>query len=98
MGLSVNNDRFSQAEFQRFSVRVQENLLALKQLLSRPGFGLGSASFGAELEMYIIDDKNQVAPINDYLIRCCADTQLQAELNRFNLEYNLSVVPASGQP
>jgi len=98
MGLSVNNDRFTRVEYEQFSNRVRENLAALKLLLDRPGFGLGPASFGAELEMYIIDGDNQVAPVYDYLIERCSDNQLQAELNRFNIEYNLSVVQAQGSP
>ena len=98
MGLSVNHQNFSTAEYQQFSSRLGDNLAALKRLLDRPGFGVGPASFGAELEMYIIDRDNHVAPIYDYLLDRCADHQLQAELNRFNIEYNLSVVQAQGSP
>ena len=98
MGLSVKNDDFTTADYQQFSTRVRENLAALKLLLKRPGFGIGPASFGAELEMYIIDGDHQVAPIYDYLLERCGDNQLQAELNRFNIEYNLSVVQAQGTP
>ena len=98
MGLSVKNANFSTDEFQQFSSRVRENLTALKLLIKKPDFGLGPASFGAELEMYIINADYNVAPINDYLIQQCSDNQLQAELNRFNLEYNLSVVQARGSP
>lgn len=98
MGLSVKNDHFTAADYHQFSARVRENLAALRQLLNQPDFGVGPSSFGAELEMYIIDSDNHVAPINDYLIQQCADKQLQPELNRFNLEYNLSVVQAKGSP
>jgi len=98
MGLSVKNDDFTKADYQLFSGRVRENLAALKLLLNRPDFGLGPTSFGAELEMYIIDHDYRVAPIYDYLLERCDDHQLQAELNRFNIEYNLSVVQAQGSP
>ena len=98
MGLSVNNDDFTTADYQQFANRIRDNLAALKLLLKRPDFGLGPTSFGAELEMYIIDGDHQVAPIYDYLLERCGDKQLQAELNRFNIEYNLSVVQAQGSP
>ena len=76
MGLSVKNEDFTTTDYEQFSTRVRENLAALKLLLKRPGFGIGPASFGAELEMYIIDGDNHVAPIYDYLIERCGDKQL----------------------
>ncbi|MCG2635430.1 MAG: hypothetical protein J4A00_11065 [Gammaproteobacteria bacterium] len=98
MGLFVDRDHFSEPERQLFSQRVRDNLSALRRLLNRPGFGHGAPSFGAELEMYIIDQAGSVAPINEQIIAACGDSQLQPELNRFNLEYNLSAVKAAGHP
>ena len=96
--MSVDRDEFSADEYRHFSQRVRQNLDALSILLKRPGFGVGPASFGAELEVYIIDQAGHVAPLNDQIIAACNDEQLQPELNRFNLEYNLSAVPAAGSP
>ena len=57
MGQSIEKIEFQDKDYAEFDHRLRENLSALKKLLERPGFGLGSASFGAELEMYIIDQE-----------------------------------------
>lgn len=98
MGLAIDRDQFDEADYHAFAARVRQNLDALRALLQRPGFGVGAPSLGAELEMYIIDSEGYPAPINDRLIDACGDPQLQPELNRFNLEYNLSAVAAAGNP
>ncbi|PCI50949.1 MAG: hypothetical protein COB49_03280 [Alphaproteobacteria bacterium] len=66
--------------------------------LSTAGFGEGPITLGAEFETYIVDDKGDVAPINDQILSDVNDPQFQHELNKFKLEYNLSPVPARGAP
>lgn len=90
MGLSVNKAQFSEAEYQRFSQKVRDNLNVLKLLLQQPEFGQGPASIGAEVEFYIVDPNLAVQPINMEIAGAMKDPQLTVELNRFNLEYNLS--------
>jgi len=98
MGIAIERSDFSKQEYQIFSERLQNNLTALAQLIDTPGFGEGPASFGAELEMYIVDQAGNPARINEQLIQASQDPQLQMELNQFNLEYNLSPVVAQGAP
>ena len=38
----------SDEDYQRFSLRLQHCLVALRELLARPGFGAGAPSIGAE--------------------------------------------------
>jgi gamma-glutamyl:cysteine ligase YbdK (ATP-grasp superfamily) len=98
MGTDVQTKRFHKADFTLFSQRLEENLELLGQLLERPGFGIGKPSLGAELELTLIDSKGQAQWRNQQLLALAKDPQLTLELNRYNLEYNLSPVAAAGKP
>ena len=98
MGLSIDRSSFTEEEYRHAGVRLRENLAALKMLLDRPGFGQGEASLGAELELSIVDDNAQALPLNREVLAQSLDPHLQLELDRFNLEYNLSPVQAAGRP
>ena len=65
-------------------------------LLADPNFGQGASSFGAELELYIINHASQPFPINKLLHQQVNDPQLALELTNVNLEYNFS--PIKQQP
>jgi len=98
MGLSIDRSSFTDAEYRQAGVRLRENLAALETLLKRPGFGVGDWTIGAELEMCIVDDACEALPINREVLAGSLDPHLQLELDRFNLEYNLSPVVAAGRP
>ena len=98
MGRLVESQTFTEADFQQFSLRINQQLDRLRQVLAEPGFGVGDPSLGAELEMYLVDDHYLPSPVNDKLMALANDPQLTYELNRYNLEYNLSPVPAAGTP
>lgn len=90
MGLEIDQTNFSAEDFSNFRDRLQSNLRALEKLLERPGFGEGELSFGAELELYIVDQNGRPLHINQDIQRKLNDPQLTLELNRYNLEYNFS--------
>ncbi len=90
MGLEIEHTEFSAEDFVRFRDRLQANLRALNKLLARPGFGEGPLSFGAELELYIIDHEAKPLHVNQEIQRRLDDPLLTLELNRYNLEYNFS--------
>ena len=98
MGLAIDKDEFSDEEFERFERRLQANLEALTELMQRDGFGVGPRTIGAELELDIVDDQAQPLAINRRVLKQHLDPQLQLELTRFNLEYNLLPVDPKGQP
>lgn len=98
MGLAIDRSTFTDDEYVSAGVRLRENLQALQSLLQKPGFGEGPASLGAELEMCIIDADHQAMPANRKVLDASGDPQLQLELNKFNLEYNLAPVAAAGTP
>ena len=92
MGLEIDNTNFKEDDFNKFSDRLRANLKALEIMLARPGFGDGELSFGAELELYIVDQEGRPLHINQEVISKLNDPQLTLELNRYNLEYNFSPV------
>ena len=98
MGLLIDRSDFSEDEYVRAGERLRENLRALEELLQRPEFGQGEPSLGAELEMSMVDSDAQALPLNRQVLAESLDPNLQLELDRFNLEYNLSPVPAAGAP
>jgi len=98
MGLSIQQSEFTPEEFDRFAAKVRTDLTALTRLLDRPGFGEGESSIGAEVEFYIVNPDLRVQPINTDIAASVRDPQLTVELNRFNLEYNLSPQAFKGAP
>jgi gamma-glutamyl:cysteine ligase YbdK (ATP-grasp superfamily) len=98
MGLPVEQTEFDDADRERFAARLGQNLQALQSLLERPGFGVGPATLGAELELSLVDRQGIALPMNRTLLTETGDPQLQLELDRFNLEYNLTPVRLAGNP
>jgi len=98
MGMSIHQSSFSAADFERFTERLRANLQALELLLARPDFGVGPSTLGAELEMSLVDGQGRALCFNKALLGADHSPQLQAELNCFNLEYNLSFVNTKGKP
>ncbi|MEJ2231914.1 MAG: hypothetical protein P8X46_12125 [Nitrospirales bacterium] len=98
MGLCIARDQFTEEEFTRFGERLTQSLKALAHVVAQPGFGEGPLTIGAELELSIINNQGQAYPINRTLLHCSHDEHLQLELDRFNLEYNLSPVSLSRVP
>ena len=98
MGIEIEKTSFDSADHSSFRDRLECNLVALKHLLSRPGFGQGPGSLGAELEMYIVDAQGHPLLANEEILEAANDPLLTVELNRYNLEYNLAPYALSAQP
>lgn len=98
MGKNITQLEYNQADFKQFQHCLFEQLEQLKGILQQPGFGQQPLQFGAELEMYLVDDTGQVSLSNQLLLDQINDPQFQHELNKYNLELNLSAVPQKGRP
>ena len=98
MGVDIDRDRFSEAEFARFAARLDESLAALRDVLARPGFGTGPATIGAELELCLVDGDRLALPRNDAVVNAVAHPRLTLETDRFNLECNTEPVALAGRP
>ncbi|MEU8269967.1 glutamate--cysteine ligase [Sphaerisporangium sp. NPDC049002] len=98
MGQQVAKERFSEAEYGRFGERLKDSLLALRELLTRPAFGAGPATVGAELELFLIDGDGRPLRRNKEVRAAAGDDRVVLELGSFNLEVNLTPLPLAGRP
>ena len=98
MGLAIDGERFSSVDYRRFEGRLEECLVALERLLERPGFGAGPATVGAELELFLVDGQGRALPLNQVVRDETADPRVVLEIDRFNLELNLTPAPLVGRP
>ena len=98
MGDAVYKDSFSASERTEFARRLQVQLNSLRELLQSPPLNVRAPSFGAELELYLVDSDYAPAAISETLLRQMANPQLTPELNRYNLEFNMTPVSALGHP
>lgn len=97
MGLDIARPDFSAQAFACFQQRLEADLQQLRALLERPGFGVGTGSIGAELELYLVNDQGRPVDRNIEIRAALGDPRLTLELNRYNLEYNLSPLPFNDQ-
>jgi gamma-glutamyl:cysteine ligase YbdK (ATP-grasp superfamily) len=98
MGRGVEKESFDERDYLCFRDRLEESLSVLSRLLERPGFGVGPATIGAELELVLVDGDGGPLPHNQAIHAAVADPRVTLELQRFNLELNASPVPLAGQP
>ncbi|WP_308250540.1 glutamate--cysteine ligase [Nonomuraea rhizosphaerae] len=70
----------------------------LRELLGTPGFGQGPTTIGAELELFLVDERGRPLPRNAEVRDALDDDRVVLELGRFNLEANLTPLPLEGQP
>jgi len=98
MGIRVERERFDATDYTRFSERLERSLDAMRELLERPGFGVGPSSLGAELEVFLIDGAGLPLPLNREVLAGSKDERLTVELVRFNVECNLRPTVLAGRP
>ncbi|TMR96199.1 glutamate--cysteine ligase [Nonomuraea basaltis] len=98
MGRDLDKERFTEAEYARFGERIQEQLGVLRELLATPGFGQGPATIGAELELFLIDERGRPLPNNSQVLEALGDSRVVLELGRYNVEVNLTPTPLAGRP
>ena len=98
MGAEITRETFGEQDYAKFRERLERCLSDLGELLGRPGFGVGPATMGAELEACLIDDAGRPLPRNQAVLDLVADPRITLELNRYNLELNASPVPLAGCP
>jgi gamma-glutamyl:cysteine ligase YbdK (ATP-grasp superfamily) len=97
MGLEIEREQFSEAEYAAFAAKLESNLRALGLVLRRPGFGAGAINIGAELELNLVDAAACPLPVNREVLASANDRRLTLEINRFNLELNARPVALAGR-
>ena len=98
MGQRIDRDVFNEQDYEHFGQRLASCLAALSDLLDRPGFGVGPASVGAELELFLVDGAGRPLRRNEAVRAAAADPRVTLEIDRFNLELNSSPTRLAGHP
>ena len=73
MGQRIDRDVFNEQDYEHFGQRLASCLAALSDLLDRPGFGVGPASVGAELELFLVDGAGRPLRRNEAVRAAAAD-------------------------
>jgi gamma-glutamyl:cysteine ligase YbdK (ATP-grasp superfamily) len=98
MGFDIDREEFVEEDYRRFDARLRECLDALRQVLQRPGFGVGPPSLGAEVELDLVDAEGAPYPVNREVLADTVDPRVALEVDRFNLEINTCPVDMRGRP
>lgn len=98
MGQSIAQTQYTEQDYSVFNQVLVHQLATLKSTIDEVNFGNEEQMLGAELEMYLVNDKGQVDLSNLSLIEALDDPQFQPELNQYNVELNLSPVSQKGTP
>lgn len=98
MAIAITTDTFSDDDYARFAGRLVDQVEHLSRICDEPGFGEGPTTIGAELEVPIIGPDHRPCPCNTDVLNTLADPRATVEIARFNVEFNLTPVPAAGQP
>ncbi|MFC8928818.1 glutamate--cysteine ligase [Streptomyces albidoflavus] len=98
MGRDLPQRDFTDEDRERFRARLRASLGLLDGLLTSPGFGAGEPTLGAELEMFLVTRDGVPVHRNEEVRRAAADPRLVLEVNRYNLEANLTPVPLRPRP
>jgi hypothetical protein len=98
MGVAIDTDRFEERDYETFRHKLAANLVALSSLLSRPGFGLGPMTIGAELELDLVDGDGEPWLASREILSTLSRDAFTFEMNRFNLECNAAPCPLVGRP
>src|SRR5262245_48223003 len=98
MGESIDRETFDEVDDARFHERLEQCLSMLGGLLERPGFGVGPATLGAELELFLVNEAARPLHHNQAVRAAAADARVNVELDRFNLELNTTPTLLAGRP
>lgn len=96
MGQSIQVKEFTDADYREFSIRLNTQLQELREQIKGPSFNQKRFSLGAELEVYLVDEEYAPACVNEQLLELSNNPCLTPELNRYNLELNLTPVDVKG--
>ncbi|NVK54872.1 MAG: glutamate--cysteine ligase [Alteromonadaceae bacterium] len=94
MGVNFEQHDFTDSQRSEFNQRVHRQLSEMAAELTRPCYNDPQVSFGAELELYLVNQHFSPAPLVEYILDSAGIGGLQEELNQYNIEFNLEPVNA----
>jgi hypothetical protein len=98
VGFDIHRSHFEEGDYERFTEKLHASLRALRTLLARPGFGVGEATLGTELELHLTTPSGRPAHINRAVLAAAVDERVTLEMDRFNMEINTRPCALEGRP
>src|SRR5215218_3280585 len=89
MGQRIDARVFSREDRQRYRDKLKRNLDVFARMLSEAQFEHEPRSIGLEIELNLIDDTGDPAPVNADVLERIADNAFDMETAQFNLELNI---------
>lgn len=98
MGIHIDREEFSAEDHAEFALRLDAQLRVLREILASPAFGHGDPSLGAEVELPLVQKDGRPATCNREVLKAWNEPRATLEIAKYNLELNLTPVPAAGSP
>ena len=57
MGREIRDREYTAKDYEEFNRRIHDQVDILKEVIARPEFGRGDNCIGAELELYLMNEK-----------------------------------------
>jgi len=91
VGLEIHKSEFNEQDYLTFDALLTQELLFVKTLLGRADSFSNSKRVGYELEVCLLDDAYQPAPLNFKILEDLSNEEFANELAKYDLEINGSV-------
>ncbi len=89
MGEDVRPQEFTRDDRTRFREKVRRNLDVFERMLRDAHFDTDDPSTGLEVELNLVDEREDPALKNAEVLAAIADPDFQTELGQFNIEVNV---------
>jgi gamma-glutamyl:cysteine ligase YbdK (ATP-grasp superfamily) len=96
MGQEIAGVSFNDRDFERFRQHLRDETRQLESLLSAALSDADNRYAGLELEAWLLDKTMHPAAINDAFLKRLNDPLANAELAKFNIEFNTDPLPLTG--
>jgi gamma-glutamyl:cysteine ligase YbdK (ATP-grasp superfamily) len=96
MGQEIAASRFTERDVNRFANRLREETKLLERWLAEGRFDAGEPTVGFELEAWLVAPDAMPAPKVEPLLSALADPAVVPELATFNVEFNGTARPLTG--
>lgn len=93
MGQEIAGANFVGKDFERFREHLNDETQRLEQVFANTTQQQDQRYAGLELEAWLIDQTMHPAPINDAFLKLLHDPLANAELAKFNIEFNTDPLP-----
>jgi gamma-glutamyl:cysteine ligase YbdK (ATP-grasp superfamily) len=90
MGEDVEQQTFTREDRTRYRAKVRACLDVLERMLSEARFDADEPATGLEIELNLVDDREEPALCNAEVLATLDDPDFQTELGKFNLEINVA--------